>query len=178
MLPHLFHWFYCLSIPRAVLLLALGTGLLCFLHSRLRRRILWQVLLWLLLLAGCFVIAAHTVLLRSPGAVQPPVLQPLQSYRDVLHGGNVEILRSNFMNVALFYPLGLLPALLLNRKRHPLLRTAVITLLFLLFSCAIEYAQLHFALGLCEVDDVLHNTLGAFLGALAGGLLPRFFPNH
>lgn len=34
-------------------------------------------------------------------------------------------------------------------------------------SIGIEYAQYRFGLGLAEVDDVIHNALGAMLGALA-----------
>ena len=34
-------------------------------------------------------------------------------------------------------------------------------------SAGIEFLQYHFALGRCEIDDVIHNALGALLGSLA-----------
>ena len=37
----------------------------------------------------------------------------------------------------------------------------------LAFSAGIEYLQYRYALGWCEVDDVIMNTLGAQLGCLA-----------
>lgn len=90
---------------------------------------------------------------------------PFHSYRKMLATGNEEILRSNFMNVALFVPAGLLTAALLPEhwSRRRLLMTVVIPLA--LVSFGIEFAQFHWMLGEPEIDDVLHNTLGAVLGA-------------
>ena len=175
MLSRIFLWFYRLPISGALLVLASATALLFFLHRRLREQKWWNALLTLLLLAGILAILTQTLLRRTPGEFQEPVLRLLDSYRQVLRGENPEILRSNFMNVVLFYPLGLLPALPLSRRKHPILRVFCITAVFFLLSFSIEYAQLRWGLGLCEADDVLHNTLGAFLGALIGSLYPVFF---
>ena len=85
---------------------------------------------------------------------------PLYTYWKVLGGGNSELLRSCWMNVALFFPAGLLcGALTGKRRRLGLTATAA-----LLLSLAIELVQYRFGLGLAEMDDVLHNTLGAALG--------------
>ena len=45
-------------------------------------------------------------------------------------------------------------------------RQKVLTVLlsFALFSVMIEHAQFRYALGESEIDDVIHNTLGAFIG--------------
>lgn len=78
------------------------------------------------------------------------------------------------MNVLLFYPAGLLWAGLLPR-RWPFGRMLVCTVLsFSLFSLGIELAQFGLGLGLGEMDDVLHNTLGALLG-IAVFQLPECF---
>ena len=42
-----------------------------------------------------------------------------------------------------------------------------------LFSISIEAIQYYLALGLCEVDDVIMNTLGAMIGTLAYFLSSR-----
>jgi glycopeptide antibiotics resistance protein len=66
------------------------------------------------------------------------------------------------MNVLLFYPGGVLAGSLWRRWR--VLPMAAV---FLLLSVAIELCQYAFAIGTTETDDVIHNTLGAFLGLLA-----------
>ena len=42
-----------------------------------------------------------------------------------------------------------------------------------LFSISIEAIQYYLALGLCEVDDVIMNTLGTMIGTLAYFLSSR-----
>ena len=69
------------------------------------------------------------------------------------------------MNVFLFFPLGLTLSNALPRRWNRWLRIGVTTLAGCLLSAGIEYAQYRFALGLAETDDVLCNTLGAFIGS-------------
>ena len=69
------------------------------------------------------------------------------------------------MNIFLFFPLGLTLSNALPRKWHRWLRIALTTLVGCALSAGIEYAQYRYALGMAEVDDVICNTLGAFLGA-------------
>lgn len=107
-----------------------------------------------------------TVFSRSVGAHDVRWI-PLYIYWCVLHGGNRELLRSCFMNGLLFLPAGLLWAGLLPKDRSwkdGLLRTV---LYFGLISIAIELLQYRLQLGNAELDDVLHNTLGAAFGFAA-----------
>lgn len=76
-----------------------------------------------------------------------------------------ELYREMLMNVFLFFPLGLTLSNALPRKWHRWGRIALTTLVGCLLSAGIEYAQYRYALGLAETDDVICNTLGAFLGA-------------
>lgn len=76
-----------------------------------------------------------------------------------------ELYREMLMNVFLFFPLGLTLSNALPRKWHRWLRIALTTLVGCLLSAGIEYAQYRCALGLAETDDVICDTLGAFLGA-------------
>lgn len=63
-------------------------------------------------------------------------------------------------NIALFIPLGFL--LPINGKAF---RSCVLTVLVgCLLSVAIESTQLFLKIGLCEFDDVFHNTWGTLLG--------------
>lgn len=70
------------------------------------------------------------------------------------------------MNVALFYPAGLLAASLLPEKWSRCQKMLAVLLPFALLSMMIEYTQFRYALGESEIDDVIHNTFGAFIGAL------------
>ena len=76
-----------------------------------------------------------------------------------------ELYREMLMNVFLFFPLGLTLSNSLPRKWHRWLRIILTTLVGCALSAGIEYAQYRYALGLAETDDVICNTLGAFLGA-------------
>lgn len=76
-----------------------------------------------------------------------------------------EIVAVNLLgNIILFLPFGfLVPSLLpRNDKKHPL----AITGLGLLFSAAVEVLQYLTAVGTADVDDVILNTIGGFLGYL------------
>lgn len=76
-----------------------------------------------------------------------------------------ELYREMLMNVFLFFPLGLTLSNALPRTWHRWLRIALTTLTGCVLSAGIEYAQYRFALGMAETDDVICNTLGAFVGA-------------
>lgn len=109
-----------------------------------------------------------TVLSRTPGSAYVPELIPFHSYQKLLATGTTEIIRTNFMNVALFYPAGLLTVSLFPNKWTRLQKIWSTAILFTMFSGMIEYVQFFYALGELELemDDVIHNTLGALLGTI------------
>lgn len=63
------------------------------------------------------------------------------------------------MNIALFVPIGLLLGGLGFKNKKILLSGICL-------SGIIEVSQFAFCKGLCETDDVMHNSVGAFLGYL------------
>ena len=63
-------------------------------------------------------------------------------------------------NLAFFTPLGILVPMFLKKRRSFLSVGAIAFLI----SLSIETAQLCSAKGLCEVDDLFHNTFGALIG--------------
>lgn len=166
MLQSVFLWYYCLSISDAVLLIAVFSAGYLVLRRYLGSRKLWRLGILLLFLAWLGVIAVATLTDRTPGTtpVQPQLI-PFHSYRAVLAGENRELLRSNFMNVMLFFPAGLLACELLPKGWGQVKKVVLITVLFALISAGIEFCQYTFALGQPEIDDVLHNALGALAGA-------------
>ncbi len=112
--------------------------------------------------AATIVILYATILTRTPG-VPEVILTPFAS----LTAARIqpEIYREMLMNVFLFFPLGLTLSNALPRKWHRWLRIILTTFVGCALSAGIEYAQYRYALGLVETDDVICNTMGAFLGA-------------
>ena len=112
------------------------------------------------LMAGAILYA--TILTRSEGSTGL-ILTPFAALTAALQ--QPELYREMLMNVFLFFPLGLTLSNALPRKRHRWLRIILTTLIGCALSAGIEYTQYRYALGLAETDDVICNTLGAFLGA-------------
>lgn len=110
----------------------------------------------------CFVIAytvfilCETLLLRESFEGEHLQLELFWSYKVL----DVQF-KQMICNVLLFIPVGLLLKLLGASTR-------LILLIGFAFSCSIELLQYLFKLGLCELDDVFHNTLGTLIGLLIG----------
>ena len=103
-----------------------------------------------------------TILTRTPGDYKP-ILTPFATFTAALQ--QPELYREMLMNIFLFFPLGLTLSNALPRKWHRWLRFILTTFVSCALSAGIEYAQYRYALGMAEVDDVICNTLGAFIGS-------------
>ncbi len=89
-------------------------------------------------------------------------LKPFYSF--VLAKLQPEIYRSVFMNVLFFTPFGMTMPYILSYQYKK--KNILITVLSAcVFSITIEFTQYYFSIGRCETDDVIFNTLGAFVGA-------------
>mgnify|MGYP004675384887 CR=1 FL=1 len=108
------------------------------------------------------VIAYITLFCRTEGN-SDIVLTPFQFIHTAKE--QPEAYRSALMNVFLFFPLGLTLSNALPQKWHRWVRIGLTTLIGGILSAGIEYAQYRYALGMAEVDDVICNTLGAFIGS-------------
>lgn len=170
-----FLWFYCLPIVEAVVLILLVTAAFLLLRERLGNSPYWKGGILLLFLLWIGVILLGTLGQRAGGGnMASPVLMPFASYHAALSGGSKEIFRANFMNVVLFYPAGILGVEVLPKLWRRQRKAVLVTVLLVLLSLGIEYAQYRFNLGMAETDDVIHNALGALLGALAGSACVKF----
>lgn len=126
-----------------------------------RRRVLFNTAL---ACAAAFIILYATILTRTP-EIPEVILTPLATF--IAARQQPELYREMLMNVFLFFPLGLTLSNALPRKWHRWGKIALTTLVGCALSAGIEYAQYRCALGLAETDDVICNTLGAFLGAVS-----------
>ena len=173
----LFLWFYCLPIPDVVILAVLGTVGFLYLREEAEHTRYWKTGIRLLLLCWLAVIFCGTLGQRTEGGnLSAPILTPFYSYRAALNGGSPELYRTNLMNVVLFYPAGLLGYEALPGRWGGKWKALLVVFVFALMSMAVEYTQYRLGLGLAEVDDVIHNTLGALLGALAYGISVSVMP--
>lgn len=107
-------------------------------------------------LFGAYIAAVLWITLFSRlGTERRSFLLPFHSYVEILKG-NRQFLLENIGNVVLFIPLGV--ALKWVGIRD-------VKKAGLLASLLIEVLQFTFALGTFECDDLIHNTLGAVIGA-------------
>ena len=109
-----------------------------------------------LLIAYIVFILSETLLFRKPTTGEHLQLEPFWSYKVI----DVQF-NQMLCNVLLFIPIGILLKLLG-------LNTRLILLIGFAFSCSIEVLQYLLKLGLCEFDDVFHNTFGTLIGLFIG----------
>lgn len=116
----------------------------------------------------CLFIVWYTVLSREATPDRAVRWELFWAYRDWLAGlrtGKAEVIQ-NLKNILFFLPFGLL---------FPWKKRGWAAVLFaaLLLSASVEAAQYFRGCGLCELDDVICNTLGALLGFGAWIIMKR-----
>ncbi len=129
------------------------------LHQNQRKR---SIINAVLCAVTALIILYATVLTRTPGNYEL-ILTPFATLTAARQ--QPELYREMLMNVFLFFPLGLTLSNALPQKWHRWVRIALTTLIGCILSAGIEYTQYRCALGMAEVDDVICNTLGAFIGS-------------
>lgn len=155
------HFIYTRPISVIVMWCIVLTALWVVLENRCRRK-LWHSINVALSAAAILSIFYVTILSRTPGNHEV-ILTPFATFTAAQQ--QPELYRAMLMNVFLFFPLGLTLSNALPRKWHRWGRIAFTTLIGCILSAGIEYAQYRCALGLAETDDVICNTLGAFIGS-------------
>lgn len=162
MFHQLFHAVYTQPLQNVLIMIAVAVPLWALISSLLPKKALKVVSLCILSFSLLFTLWI-TLFGRVPSDEYVPVFMPLSTFYRATE--NREMLRSALMNVFLFVPFGMtLPFILPDRLKHrlPITIAAAAAL-----SLTIECCQLLFLLGTFETDDVLTNSLGAFLGALS-----------
>ena len=158
---NMLHYIYTRSFIGIITFMALALTAWGALPARVgARRWRWGNLVLVLLITAAILYA--TLFSRAEGGTGL-ILAPFASLTAARQ--QPELYREMLMNVFLFFPLGLTLSNALPRKWHRWLRIILTTLIGCALSAGIEYAQYRCALGLAETDDVICNTLGAFLGA-------------
>lgn len=125
-----------------------------FLICYFGRRISKKHRVFLFIIYSIFILY-ETIFTRSIGTSRTIEMMPFWSYGQI---HSVPMRNEVLLNIFLFIPFGfLLPwATKLSFKKT--------LLIGFIFSTLIEATQYIFYLGLCEFDDVFHNTLGTSMG--------------
>ena len=134
-------------------------------NLKLKKRI--QLILFF---ASCFAILWLTLLSRTPRLDHKLILRLFWSYRNLFSGrpnGWNEVVQ-NLENILLFMPFGFFFPW---KRKH----WSFTMLCGACFSLVIELTQYFFKLGWCELDDLVCNTLGTFLGFLLWRGLIKLF---
>ena len=168
----LFHKLFLAYFPRvppAWQLAVLAFALLVFLLCVWRGARLSRCLALTALLSYCLLLLVMLVLARSARQESAVILAPFYSYRKIFAftKGSFEWLCLDIFNCLLYLPLGLFYAAWRHISDKPPDRLPLYTAAFgFVLSLLIEILQYVLRRGVFEPDDLLHNTLGALLGAL------------
>ena len=105
----------------------------------------------------CAFIVWYTLFTRTPKSNRQVDFRLFWAYREWLAGsanGKKDVLQ-NLSNIVFFVPFGML---------FPVKKWKAVLSFSALFSILIEALQYILGLGLCELDDVICNALGAMIG--------------
>ena len=136
-----------------VLSVAIVVGMLVMKGSRAKRFVFES-----LLVEYYFLVLCSTVICRASSGERHIEIMPFWNYSNIWNRVDypadlIEVL----LNVALFVPIGLLLGGIGFKTKKILLSG-------IFLSGIIEVSQFAFCKGLCETDDVMHNTLGCVIG--------------
>lgn len=127
------------------------------------RKFPWgKTFLWLVFL-GYLVIVLYATILRNAGGYREWNLHLFRAWREAWNNFSTKNWANVLLNIAMFGPLGFL--LPLMRKKFRKWYVTIPTGFAL--SLAIELLQLVIGRGICDVDDLLCNVLGAVIGYFA-----------
>ncbi len=115
-------------------------------------------LIWVIFIAYCLFVLYLTIFSRQPGHGKMD-LRFMWSYREYFAGNPArkKDVIQNLQNILFFVPFGVF---------HPVKKWQVVIITGFLFSLGIELVQYFGGFGLCELDDLICNSLGVVAGVL------------
>ncbi len=128
-------------------------------YSSIKKKPQIQLGVLVMLIAYILAVLYITVFMRGQGTnfqVQMEVLNWVQE-------DGIETFDHILLNVAMFVPIGVLFPFVTDNSHGKLVSAFSFGMLF---SVLIETGQLILHSGTCDIDDIIANSLGAFLGAL------------
>lgn len=169
----MFRLIYTMPLYKVCLVMVLLLVLWAYYRAYLPKKLFWSMNLCVLVVAVSAVLYL-TVFSRKVGTYDI-VLVPFSALSEAKK--EPERYRSMLMNVFLFFPLGMACANAFSDKMKMRRRVILVVAIGFALSTAVEYIQYRFSLGMAETDDVICNTLGAFVGSLSV-ILADFLGKH
>lgn len=169
----MFRLIYTMPLYKVCLVMVLLLVLWAYYRAYLPKKLFWSMNLCVLVMAVSAVLYL-TVFSRKVG-IYDVVLVPFSALSEAKK--EPERYRSMLMNVFLFFPLGMACANAFSDKMKMRRRVILVVAIGFALSTAVEYIQYRFSLGMAETDDVICNTLGAFVGSLSV-ILADFLGKH
>lgn len=145
-------------------------GLLCKRVQNKTRYTLWVLLMVYLIVLICSTVICRKVIVFEFDRLQ---LMPFWTYKAVIHHTPGVSVWDIVLNVALFMPLGFLVKLI-----SPAIPIGKMLLIAFGSSVFIEVNQYYWEKGAVQIDDVMHNTVGAALGWGMAWLCVRGLKNY
>ena len=120
-----------------------------------------------------FLVLCSTVICRTSPVSKRVELMPFYNYSDIWNGVDFKrTVMEILLNIALFVPIGFLLGGIMSKGFLKVLFTGC------LLSILIELLQLASGMGLCETNDVIHNTIGSMLGYAAAMVLKKLISSE
>ena len=141
-------------ISFSVLCVVMAIGFISYRGQRMKRFVLGA-----LAIEYYFLVLCSTVICRTAPVLKRVELMPFYNYADIWEGVDFKrTVMEILLNVALFVPIGFLLGVAMTKGILKTLFTGCILSIF------IELLQLATGRGLCETNDVIHNTVGCMVG--------------
>lgn len=141
----------------AVLLLLFGISCVTILLAKWVKHKVRKIGL-ILLVELVVLLYCSTVVFRPINEKSAYCLKLFESYGS-FNEGQYHVVADNLMNIAIFFPIGLLLGISFRRAKW-----FQVFLSALLVSVSIELLQYTLHKGFAEIDDVFHNVLGCLIG--------------
>ena len=122
----------------------------------------------------------ETILFREVQSIRTAEPVPLWSYREALRviGGftitDQPLLYQIILNIILYIPMGYLLPFVWEKLQSPKWVSWSVVCIGMLCSILTELTQFIFHIGLFELDDIMNNTLGCFIGYVIYSLIQKY----
>ena len=155
-IPYIVYW---------ILLAVLVVGFALILFSQQTQKT--QKIARLMLMEWVVLIFCSAVIFREARAERAISLVPLSSYFCIAENSYLkEVAVINLLNICMFLPVGFF-----LKCGYRSVTYKKVFLIGFIVSFFVELLQFTFSKGLCEVDDVIHNSLGCMVGYWIANLM-------
>lgn len=148
-----------------IILVVIVVTYICGYTNYLTRR---QIVAIRLLVFYSMILFCATVLCRNEG-IRRYRLDLFWSWKAVIEINRTDLIYENLLNIFMFIPIGYLLSECFKIRSNRIF--FLVILIGIVTSGLIEVSQLVMKCGLCEVDDIVHNTIGCAIGYFIRSLI-------